>query len=301
MKIEEVVRKQLVPGKYVLAVSGGIDSVVLLDILSKVNDIDIVIAHLDHGIRVDSKLDQKLVKDLAKTYRFIYETKSINLGKNASEKLARDNRYEFLNSVLKNHQAIAIITAHHQDDLIETSIINLLRGTGRKGVSSLKSDDNLIRPLLSVSKNQIKQYATEHKLIWREDSTNSDLRYQRNLVRHKLQNNLDKSPVGKFLSQIDKLKTNNQKLDIELSNLLTSMNHQEKLDRSKFISLDHNLSLELMAYWLRQNKILSFDTKLLNNLVIAAKTYKPHTKFSINKTAYLMIETKFLAIKTELI
>ena len=160
MKIEEVVRKQLVPGKYVLAVSGGIDSVVLLDILSKVNDIDIVIAHLDHGIRVDSKLDQKLVKDLAKTYRFIYETKSINLGKNASEKLARDNRYEFLNSVLKNHQAIAIITAHHQDDLIETSIINLLRGTGRKGVSSLKSDDNLIRPLLSVSKNQIKQYAT---------------------------------------------------------------------------------------------------------------------------------------------
>ena len=103
---------------------------------------------------------------------------------------------------MKDHDAAAIITAHHQDDVIETSIFNLLRGTGRKGLTSLRSSNGLIRPLLGVTKNQIQQYAVEHNLTWREDSTNAQLKYSRNKIRHKLATTKDKSAVTRLQTQI---------------------------------------------------------------------------------------------------
>ena len=299
MTKEELVIRQLKPGKYVIAVSGGVDSVTLLDIISKQEGIELLVAHLDHGTRPDSKLDQKLVGDLAKNYGFKYETKSLMLGSNASEELARKARYQFLFDVMKSNNAVAIITAHHSDDVIETSIFNLLRGTGRKGVTSLRSSDKLIRPLLGVSKDQIRNYASEHKLVWREDSTNIDLKYSRNQIRQKLAKESLKPALHKFKTQINKLSLTNKQLDREIDKLLTLMTKDHKLDRPQFIKLPHKLGLELMAHWLRQNGISSFDTKLLNKLVVAAKTYRQDSKFSINKTAHLLVKTKFLEIKTD--
>src|SRR5665213_636016 len=299
MLIEDLVKQQLKPGKYVIAVSGGVDSVTLLDIVSKQKGVELIVAHLDHGRRSDSKLDQELVANLAKSYGLIYETQTLALGSNTSEQLARDARYEFLSDVVRNHGAVAVITAHHQDDVIETSIFNLLRGTGRKGVTSLRSSDRLIRPLLGVSKNQIQQYAVEHDLLWREDSTNADLKYSRNQIRYKLAKTKDKSAVTKLQTQISNLRVTNQQLDQEIDGLLTNMTKDKSLYRLKFINLPHKLALELMAHWLRQNNISSFDSKLLNKLVVAAKTFKHGSQFSINKTAYLLVKTKFLEIKTD--
>jgi tRNA(Ile)-lysidine synthase len=298
MLIEDLVQ-QLKPGRYVIAVSGGVDSVSLLDIISKQKDVELIVAHLNHGIRDDSKLDQKLVGDLSKQYGFKYETKTLALGSNASEQLAREARYEFLSSVMRDHHAQAIITAHHSDDVIETSIINLLRGTGRKGVTSLRSSEHLIRPLLDISKDEIKQYATQHNLVWREDLTNVDLKYSRNQIRHRLAKNNDQSTVNKLRSQINNLKLTNELLDKEIDDLLVIMTKDHKLDRLQFINLSYKLALEVMADWLRKSAINSFDSRLLNKLVVAAKTYKHGSKFSINKTAYLLIETEFLEIKTD--
>jgi len=298
MLIEDLV-KQLKPGRYVIAVSGGVDSVSLLDIISKQKDVELIVAHLNHGMRDDSKLDQKLVGDLSKQYGLKYETKTLALGSNASEQLARDARYKFLFSVMRDNDALAIITAHHSDDVIETSIFNLLRGTGRKGVTSLRSSERLIRPFLNVSKDEIKRYATKHNLVWREDSTNADLKYSRNQIRDRLAKNDDQSKVDKLRSQISNLKLTNELLDREIDDLLVSMTKDQKLDRLQFINLPHKLALELMAHWLRKSAINSFDAKLLNTLVVAAKTYKHGSRFSINKTAHLLVETKFLEIKTD--
>src|SRR3990172_5722177 len=127
-------------GTYVVAVSGGVDSVVLLHLLvqkgqraegrgqSKYN---FIVAHFDHGIREDSKLDRELVQELAKKYNLPFVYNQGNLGPKASEATARDARYAFLNKVKDSVSAQAIITAHHQDDVLETAIINLLRGTNR--------------------------------------------------------------------------------------------------------------------------------------------------------------------------
>lgn len=184
--------------KYIVAVSGGVDSVVLLDMLARGKIImsstggtdalappdSLIVAHFDHGIRPDSMDDATFVRQLAAEYELPLETKREELGPNASEELARNRRYAFLRSVAKKHDA-RVVTAHHSDDMVETIVINLLRGTGWRGLAVLDSPD-IERPLLGMRKAEILQYARSHQLSWREDSTNTDTRYLRNDVRQRL-------------------------------------------------------------------------------------------------------------------
>ena len=179
--------------KYVVAVSGGVDSVVLLDMLvngdlpnsdSQIPIANLIVAHFDHGIREESADDAEFVRQLAKKYGLEFVTMREELGLNASEELARERRYEFLRSVAKKHDA-KIMTAHHADDLVETIAINITRGTGWRGLSVLDSAD-IERPLLEKTKSQIIDYAKKRSLEWREDVTNSDTRYLRNNLRKKL-------------------------------------------------------------------------------------------------------------------
>lgn len=166
---------------YVVAVSGGVDSVTLLHMLSEVTDHKIIVAHFDHGIRKDSAEDTAFVGSLATHYGFLFETTREQLGPRASEELARTRRYEFLRMVAKKHNA-RIVTAHHADDAVETIAINFHRGTGWRGLAVLDSD--IVRPLLHLSKEDLLKYANEHKLTWREDSTNTSDAYLRNRLRH---------------------------------------------------------------------------------------------------------------------
>lgn len=166
--------------KYVVAVSGGVDSVVLLDML--VNN-ELIVAHFDHGIRTDSAKDAVFVAELAKKYNLPFETKREELGSETSEEKARDRRYEFLRKVAKKHSA-KLITAHHADDVVESIAINLSRGTGWRGLAVLDSD--VVRPLTEMTKSEIISYAKKHKLTWREDSTNKSDKYLRNRIRRKI-------------------------------------------------------------------------------------------------------------------
>lgn len=166
--------------KYVVAVSGGIDSVALLNMLSHVPGHDIIVAHFDHGIRVDSADDAIFVARLAATYNYPFETKREELGEHASEDLARQRRYDFLRSVAAKYDA-KIVTAHHADDAVETIAINLHRGTGWRGLAVL--DSNIVRPLMAKKKSDLRHYAQTNNLQWREDSTNSSDIYLRNRLR----------------------------------------------------------------------------------------------------------------------
>lgn len=169
--------------KCVVAVSGGVDSVVLLDMLVVEGKHDLAVAHFDHGIREDSADDAQFVAALAKKYGLPFETKREELGKTASEELARERRYAFLRAVAKKHQA-TIATAHHMNDVAETIAINILRGTGWRGVAVLASD--IYRPLLAMTKKEIVAYAQKKNIMWHEDSTNASDTYLRNRLRVKL-------------------------------------------------------------------------------------------------------------------
>lgn len=180
------------PGTYVIGVSGGVDSVSLLDMLSSQTGIELIVAHFDHGMRPDSHGDEQFVAGLAKRYGLSYISERQDLGLGASEATARQARYEFLRRVQSKYTAEKIITAHHADDVVETMVINLIRGTGWRGLCSLKDTEKVIRPLLSLSKADIFSYATEHHLKWREDPTNAEQTHLRNAIRHQLMPLVDK-------------------------------------------------------------------------------------------------------------
>lgn len=165
-----------------VAVSGGVDSVVLLDMLAQKKDTHrLIVAHFDHGIREDSAADARFVEALAAKYKLPFVTTREELGEQASEALARERRYSFLREQAATFQA-TIVTAHHQDDLIETIAINLTRGTGWRGVAVF-GDKTVKRPLLHQPKTQLYEYARRQQLEWVEDTTNQTDRYLRNRVR----------------------------------------------------------------------------------------------------------------------
>lgn len=172
---------------YVVAVSGGVDSIALLDMVAlnevQLPDVEqVVVAHFEHGIRDDSDEDAQFVEGRAQHYGYQCEIGHGTLGKNASEEVAREARYAFLRQVCKKYKA-TLVTAHHEDDVLETMIINLLRGTSWRGMASLQSSDDILRPLLDRSKHDLLEYAKRHNLQWREDSTNQDENYLRNYIR----------------------------------------------------------------------------------------------------------------------
>lgn len=181
----------------VVAVSGGIDSVVLLDALvhrRQIAGIDpwegrvpgrIIVAHFDHGIRSDSNDDERFVRKLAEHYGCEYRSRREELGGGASEQIARDRRYAFLNQVCHGCNG-QLITAHHAGDVAETIAINVTRGTGWRGVAVM-DNERILRPLLPVLKREIHDYARRYDLSWREDSTNHTDAYLRNRIRRRLQ------------------------------------------------------------------------------------------------------------------
>ena len=169
--------------KLIVAVSGGVDSVVLLDMLVQERQHELIVAHFDHGIRSYSAEDALFVAEITRRYGLPFEMKREELGANASEELARARRYAFLRGVAKKYEAV-IATAHHMDDIAETIAINLTRGTGWRGLAVLAGD--VYRPLLGTTKAELRAYAQEHEISWHEDSTNTSDAYLRNRLRVKL-------------------------------------------------------------------------------------------------------------------
>jgi tRNA(Ile)-lysidine synthase len=265
--------------KHVLAISGGVDSVVLLDIVAKglspeVASDDCVVAHFDHGTRAESGVDAELVKKLAAKYQMKFVLGQGKLGKNVSEQSARQARYNFLRKValslrqtavslrakrsnpeeLQNKTGLLrlkprngpngkIVTAHHQDDLIETILMNLIRGTGWRGLAPMWSSD-ITRPLLKYSKAELVAYAIKNKLEWAEDETNYSPKYFRNRLRDLV---VRLSP--KQRQELLKLNQKQTKLRAEIESVLDSLPPQN--DSADLLSLPENVSLEVLrkATW----------------------------------------------------
>lgn len=179
--------------KLLVAVSGGLDSVVLLYLLHKM-EMNCVVAHCNFRLRAeDSDGDEFFVKELAKKHNFPINTITFETTEYAKEKgisiemAARDLRYEWFESIRQENDCKYILTAHHADDVIETVLINLARGTGIHGLTGIKAKkDRLIRPLLPFSRDELKAYAEENALNYREDYTNAQTDFVRNKIRHQI-------------------------------------------------------------------------------------------------------------------
>ena len=183
----------------VIGVSGGADSVCLLDILHKFG-YRLIVAHLDHQLRTSSHQEAQWVQILAEKYSAEFKIKRVDVVKAASrekkgiEETARDERYRFLFSIADENQADAVAVAHQADDQVETILMNLVRGAGMDGLAGMRNRSlssfhpsiPLVRPLLSVWREEIIQYCDENSLAYAIDESNQDISYSRNRVRHLL-------------------------------------------------------------------------------------------------------------------
>jgi len=177
--------------KLLLAMSGGIDSMVLAH-LFKALRYDICIAHCNFGLRGDeSDGDENFVRKFAiendiKVFVTHFDTKAFASDAKLSVQVAaRQLRYTWFEELLQNNTLDYLVTAHHQDDAIETFLINFTRGTGLQGLTGIpQQNGNVIRPLLPFSRDDIESYARENNITWREDSSNASDKYLRNKLRH---------------------------------------------------------------------------------------------------------------------
>ena len=178
---------------YILALSGGIDSMVLADMLLKAK-VDFVLAHCNFHLRgEESDGDERFVRDYAERNGLKLFVKQFDTTGYAQEHgisiemAARELRYGWFEELRQQLNFDYIAVAHHADDQIETFFINLLRGAGLKGLKGmLPENGNVIRPLLNVSREEIRQYAIENHIEWREDHTNGETQFLRNKIRHEL-------------------------------------------------------------------------------------------------------------------
>ncbi len=200
-KVSAVIDKySMIPsgGLVMVALSGGADSVCLLDILiklGKTKKFSVCAAHLNHMIRGDeAQRDQKFCEELCNTYDVMLYIGKVDVPALArkeclsEEEAGRRARYDFFAKTAKEHDINVIATAHNRNDRAETVLMRIIRGTGISGLRGIryKRDDGVIRPLLDVTRNEIEEYCAAAKLKYITDSTNSDIHYTRNNIRRNL-------------------------------------------------------------------------------------------------------------------
>lgn len=267
--------------KFVVAVSGGVDSVVLLDMFSRRTDHRIVVAHFDHGIRQDSAEDAAFVKELAKIYGHTFESKREVLGPKTSEDRARQRRYVFLRSVARKHSA-PIVTAHHADDVVETIAINLHRGTGWRGLAPLDSD--IVRPLLHMTKSELIAYAQKHKLQWREDSTNASNAYLRNRLRRSM-DDLSDGHKRELLALRSQQIASKKEIDVHIADLI---GEGPAYSRYFFTHIPGSVAVECLRYITNAQ----LTRPQLERALLAIKTSQPKTSYEAGAGLTIYFSTR---------
>lgn len=218
--------------KVLLAVSGGVDSVVMCHLFNE-NKIPFSIAHCNFGLRgLESVGDEEFVNKMAKEYDVdIYIKKfdgeKIKNSKKSIQLIARELRYDWFNYLCEENNFAKVALAHHMNDCIETTILNLCRGTGITGLSNMLNHNHnhkIIRPLILYTKQEIIDYANSKNLRWREDSSNAKSDYRRNVIRNRvipILKSMNPSLESTFASSMDRI---NQVNYLWIENLKTLKN-----------------------------------------------------------------------------
>lgn len=269
-------------GRYILAVSGGADSMVLLDAFAHAaseRGYELVVAHFDHGLRADSNQDRQFVQAATGQRKLPFVVHQAHLG-HSSEAAARTARHAWLEEVRVARQAAAILTAHHQDDLIETSLLNLARGSGRLGLAPMATSASILRPFIGLTRAELRAYAAANTLAWREDPTNADLSNPRNFLRHRLLPAASPAWRAQYLASLAELAELNTKIDQSISEKLEAAHagpNMYSFPRSLVRSLDLAEVQEIIAVAARRLQPgIQLDRQLIGEIAQFVRTGQPH-------------------------
>jgi tRNA(Ile)-lysidine synthase len=254
--------------KVLLAVSGGADSVALVEILANLKSSGKIgchfhIAHINHLLRDEKSFDdEQYVKSLAKKHNLPATCLRIDVKTYAKEKklsietAARDLRLDALGKIAKQNNCAAIATAHHKNDNAETVIHRLLRGTGFKGLAGIRpktilNDIAFIRPLLCLCKTEIEDYLCSRNIKWQTDLTNADCRFTRNRIRHRIIPYLQKQSKTDIADLLFKLSEKTLKLYDKIEEQAKS----EFLETAQFINQSPLVQVEVIQNLLQTQNI----------------------------------------------
>jgi len=222
---------------FLLALSGGLDSTVLFHIMLKL-DLDFSVAHANFGLRgKDSDEDEEFVKSLCRKFSIRCYTNNFNVLAHMSahssslQMSARNLRYDWFYELIRKEKTDFIVTAHHLNDSMETFFINLIRGTGIKGLTGIDHQANVLRPTQSIPLDKIRGFAEQNSIIWREDVTNAEDRYLRNKIRHHVVPEIEKISSefhDRFLDSISLLKKDAELIDDLVEDVRSRLFKKEK-------------------------------------------------------------------------
>lgn len=303
----------------VVGVSGGPDSITLLDILIKLQEqlkFNIVVAHINHMIRKDAEDDEKYVEKYCKNKNipfYVKQARVEEIAKNqkiGTEEAGRNLRYEFFNEILKKTKSNKIATAHTKNDNVETVLMNIIRGTGTKGLKGIEiiRDNKYIRPLLEISRTEIEEYCQKNNLEPRIDTSNMENIYTRNKIRNLLIPYIQKEFNPNIIETIDRLSCISKEENKYFENitkktykeiLLEETKNEIVLDLKKFNTLETVIKNRIVLYTINRlfgsssgiEKIHLQDIIKLCNNNIGNKYLIPNKKVKIlvkNKKIFIM-------------
>lgn len=282
--------------KHIVAVSGGVDSMVLLYLMrQKYAANDLVVAHFNHHTRPSSNDDEKFVQAFCDQNHLEYKIGHAKPHQHLSEEKARTLRYDFLNNITtKPHQ---IYTAHHLDDLIESIAINFTRGTGWRGLATM-NNSKISRPFLDgtfehqiYDRRDILRHAAKHQIPYRQDPTNTEDAYLRNRLREATFN-LNRQTKESLL----KLRNQQCEISTELNNLLKNLlPTTTAIPRQLFQNLDDQIAIELLRQLTLDHNI-SLTRPQLQDFLTAIRTYQPGKKFNLPGDQLVRIDKNYFVL-----
>ena len=308
--------------KIVLGVSGGPDSISMLDILRQIReefDFEIVVAHINHMIRKEAIQDEEYVKKYCEKNSIEFFVKRIdvmsvaNNRKIGTEEAGRFVRYEFFDEILKQTESNKIAIAHNKNDKVETIIMHLLRGSGISGLKGIEPiRENVIRPLIECERKEIEKYCDENRLEPRIDKTNFENDYTRNKIRNIVIPYIEKELNPNIIETIDRFSEVVKKedrylekvaLDVYDKILIKQEPGQIMLELKGFNEQDEVIKSRIILYTVKKlfgssqgiEKIHINDIIKLCNNNIGNKYLTPNKKIKIlvkDKKIFFMAQTK---------
>lgn len=307
--------------RIVVGVSGGPDSLCLLNLLNSLKDkysLKLIVVHINHSLRVEADFEEEFVKEFSKKLNLEFYSKKVDVGliskneKRSTEEVAREIRYSFFEEVLNKVDGNKIAVAHNKNDNAETVILNLIRGCGMDGLIGIEGkSENLIRPLIDVDRSEIEKYCKDNNLTPMLDKTNDESIYTRNKIRNLVLPEIKEinPDIINTLSRFSEIIKDEEEFILEYinevyENIRVYENNEIYLLKDKFLKLKLGIQRRVLRQGILEfvGSLKDISFKSINNAIEEIKMSSNGNLIKISKNVKILVsynKLKFINKKEE--